>query len=45
MKSTYLSNKSRPNSKYIFDLDLTLYSENDFKDTENEKEYYEKIYP
>ncbi len=26
--------------KYIFDLDLTLYSEHDFKDSKNENEFY-----
>ena len=45
MKKSTLSNKSRTNSKYIFDLDLTLYSEKDYKDTENQKEYYESFKP
>ena len=29
--------------KYIFDLDLTLYSEHDFKDSKNENEYYDSF--
>ena len=33
------------NFKYIFDLDLTLYSENDYKDTDNQAEYYESFKP
>ena len=45
MKKSTLSNKSRTNSKYIFDLDLTLYSEKDYKDTENQKEYYDSFKP
>ena len=28
------------NKKFIFDLDLTLYSERDYIDTENESKYY-----
>ena len=45
MKKSTLSNKLRTNSKYIFDLDLTLYSEKDYKDTENQKEYYDSFKP
>ena len=29
--------------KYIFDLDFTLYSEHDFKDSKNENEYYDSF--
>ena len=31
--------------QYIFDLDLTLYSKDDFKDTDNEIEYYNSFQP
>jgi FMN phosphatase YigB (HAD superfamily) len=31
--------------QYIFDLDLTLYSHNDFKETDNEVEYYNSFQP
>ena len=31
--------------QYVFDLDLTLYSQKDFKDTENEVEYYNSFQP
>ena len=31
--------------QYIFDLDLTLYSEKDFTDTDNEEEYYKSFKP
>lgn len=45
MKDSKSSSKPYTKIKYIFDLDLTLYSEKDFKDTENEKEYYESFKP
>ena len=45
MKKSTLSNKSRTNSKYIFDLDLTLYSEKDYKDTENQKGFEQIVFP
>lgn len=31
--------------KYIFDLDLTLYSENDYKDSDDQDEYYSSFKP
>ena len=49
LKTTKKSTISKANNdkinKYIFDLDLTLYSDKDYKDTENYEEYYSSFRP
>mgnify|MGYP001294888525 CR=1 FL=1 len=49
LKTTKKSTISKANNdkinKYIFDLDLTLYSDKDYKDTQNYEEYYSSFTP